>query len=729
MATVVSLGATWNTTAGNKTVVATPTLNDLIVVVHGMSGWASGDTSVVTDNNSDGLGTYTQIEANPLSTGGGTAGALWISVRNALIGSATSTTFTVTNSGDTGGGLTVLRVTGMVRVGANAVRQSMGESTQTENPPVLTFGGATLSINAIILAVFGEDNPAGVTAPTDFTEHTDTGWASPTSGIEVCSINSGKTASTYSWSGGALTDHNEVGVELDTTVPVVPSWDATHSARSHVSDLHRVHYLSRSFGHQSLSRTTAQALRGLLAASATFAVASSVALTAVPPPPIQLEGRSSAYATGRSHMVVVRGLVGQASAYAPSRAALGTLRAVAGVSASYDISRASATNAPIVNLEARSAAYSLTRTTVLMGRGLVGQSASLTADRIEISTLRALAGRSVGTSASRVAVNIGVFQPVAILPSRSATHSTSRATDLHRVHYLRRDTSYSVSRSTLSLLIGQAIPGGRSVTISTGRAVIHKYAHLSETYSYWLSRAQLNLVSLQAIQGRSVSLSTSRVAMQLLRPLSGGTAATLSISRAIVGVVRENLRGHSAIYSISRTPVQLGIAGIAGRDLALLVSRVVLSTAKLPQLQGTVRTGSLSTVLLSGTWALRGASSAHSASRSQVQVARGLLGSEISILASQGALSVARLRFLEGRSSAYHPTRAVVVIGGIVFLELPGQSASYSVGTAEVRVSMAVRVEMSSLVRYLTDDRSSNTLRMVDLSHARLHSLAETGGP
>jgi hypothetical protein len=219
MATGVDAGGTWNTTAGNKTVVATPAVNDLIVVIHGMSGWASGDNSTITDNNADGLGTYTKIGASPLSTGGGTAGALWISIRNALVGSATSTTFTATNTGDTGGGLTVLRFSGMSRVGAAAARQNTGESSATENPPTITFGATTLTDNPVVLAVMGEDNPAGVTPPTGFTEADDTGWSTPTTGIEVCWDDAGNTATLFAWSGGALTDHNEVGVELDTTAP------------------------------------------------------------------------------------------------------------------------------------------------------------------------------------------------------------------------------------------------------------------------------------------------------------------------------------------------------------------------------------------------------------------------------------------------------------------------------------------------------------------------------
>lgn len=215
MAVVSELGETWNTTAGNKTVTATPALDDLIVVVHGGSGFAGADNSTITDDQS---GTYTKIGASPLSTGGGTAGALWISIRTALIPSAVSTVFTATNDGDTGGGLTVLKVTGMSRTGASAALQNIGESTQTENPPAIAFPSATLAGNPIILGVFGEDNPPALTAPDGFTETTDTGWATPTSGIEIVFDSDGNTLSSYAWTGGALADHNEVGVELDTSV-------------------------------------------------------------------------------------------------------------------------------------------------------------------------------------------------------------------------------------------------------------------------------------------------------------------------------------------------------------------------------------------------------------------------------------------------------------------------------------------------------------------------------
>jgi hypothetical protein len=227
VATGTDAGGTWNTTAGNKTVVATPAASDLIVVVHGISTWASGDNSVITDNNSDGLGSspgYYRLGTAtvPLSNGGGTTGALWISVRNSLIGSASSTTFTATNTGDTGGGLTVLRFSGMTRRGAEAIRQSIGQSNQTANPSAIAFAAATLTTNPIVLAVMGEDSAPGQVPPTGFTEADDTGWTVPAAGIEVCWDDSGNTASTYTYqSGGAVTDHNDVGIELDAAAEAV----------------------------------------------------------------------------------------------------------------------------------------------------------------------------------------------------------------------------------------------------------------------------------------------------------------------------------------------------------------------------------------------------------------------------------------------------------------------------------------------------------------------------
>jgi len=220
MAVGTNAGQTWNTTAGNKTVVATPALNDLIVVIHGMSGQFGSDNSTITDNNSDGLGTYTKYGAgtgNPYATVGVSGIAIWFSVRDALVGSASSTTFTATNSGDTGGGLTVLRFSGMTLAGAAAVLQSVAESAQSETPPEVTFSSTTLTGNPVILATMVDDDTPNFTPPSGFTEATDTGWTTPAAGIEVCWDDSGNTATLFSWTGAlGGTAHANIGIELDT---------------------------------------------------------------------------------------------------------------------------------------------------------------------------------------------------------------------------------------------------------------------------------------------------------------------------------------------------------------------------------------------------------------------------------------------------------------------------------------------------------------------------------
>ena len=217
MATGTDKGGTWTTIAGTKGIVTTPAVNDLPVAVVGMSGWVSGDDANYSDNNAGGGGTYTKLGTAtiPLSQGGGTACALWFFVRNALITSATSTTFSAAITGDTGGGQTLLTFQGMTRTGASAIKQSIGENTQSENPPTITFGATTLTTNPVILAVMGEINPPALTPPTGFTEAEDTGYATPTTGIWIAWDDSGNAATLFSTTGGALIDHNDIGIELD----------------------------------------------------------------------------------------------------------------------------------------------------------------------------------------------------------------------------------------------------------------------------------------------------------------------------------------------------------------------------------------------------------------------------------------------------------------------------------------------------------------------------------
>src|SRR5262245_7809752 len=145
MAAVTLLGTqTFDTNSGTKTVTATPAVGDLIVLVTAHTGNTSSNAP--TDNNSDGLGTYPLVETAVKASSADTM-RFWI--RDALIGSASSTVFTHAPGTSTGGGLGVLKVTGMTRAGAAAELKSGILSNQTAATPAVSWtgGGSGLSPN------------------------------------------------------------------------------------------------------------------------------------------------------------------------------------------------------------------------------------------------------------------------------------------------------------------------------------------------------------------------------------------------------------------------------------------------------------------------------------------------------------------------------------------------------------------------------------------------------
>lgn len=215
-----TVGTTFNTTAGSKTFTGTPAANDLIVVVAVTSGLAGGTISV-TDNQG---GTYTQADVD--RTGFSTTGVLTIWVRDSLIPSASSTIFTADQTGSSGGGLTVYRLSGMTLTGASAVRSSGGQDSQgggTTPAPVLS--NTPLSTNPIIGAIGSSSNPASVTPRTGYTESigVDVGYNTPSTGMESMRLDSGESSATITWgstSGGAFAS---VAIELDASAGATPT--------------------------------------------------------------------------------------------------------------------------------------------------------------------------------------------------------------------------------------------------------------------------------------------------------------------------------------------------------------------------------------------------------------------------------------------------------------------------------------------------------------------------
>ena len=212
-AAVSLLGNTINTTAGAKTVTATPAVGDLILI----AVQVSDDTtwSAPTDNQS---GTYTQIGSTVQT--GGSVNNLALYVRNALIPAATSTIFTLANPGtDTGGGLAVIKVTGMVKHGSSAVRQSKGASAGSVGaaPATGNWTSSKITTNPVIGVVVNDSNPAALTPTGGYSELLDTGYSTRTIGIEIQSIDSGDTTNTMTWGRTSATQWGCIGVELDAT--------------------------------------------------------------------------------------------------------------------------------------------------------------------------------------------------------------------------------------------------------------------------------------------------------------------------------------------------------------------------------------------------------------------------------------------------------------------------------------------------------------------------------
>lgn len=208
-ATVAVLGTSvLNTTAGNKTITATPTVGDLIVVIT----VATGVTTSLADNGTG--GTYTQVDST--RTGFSTSGNLQMWVRNNLVSSASSTVYTATQTSSTGGGLVILRVTGMSVAGAAAVRSSGGQSTGTSGTtPAPVLSQTPLSSNPVIAAIANASNSTTTLVPrTGYTEVFDNGYNTPATGLEVNYRASGETSATLTQGGTSGTAFASIAIEL-----------------------------------------------------------------------------------------------------------------------------------------------------------------------------------------------------------------------------------------------------------------------------------------------------------------------------------------------------------------------------------------------------------------------------------------------------------------------------------------------------------------------------------
>jgi hypothetical protein len=194
---------------GNRTVAVTTAIGDLLVVFCA----ASGNTNVTptcTDNRG---GTYTRVDA---ALFGASANAMSVFVADQLAASAVSTTITVATGSNTAAELVAVAVSGMTRTSANgAIRGSGSQANQAAGTPAPALGAAALTANVTIGCVANSTSPAGMTAPTGWTERQDVGQATPSTGLEVVTRNSGFTGTTVTWGSASATPFASFVLELD----------------------------------------------------------------------------------------------------------------------------------------------------------------------------------------------------------------------------------------------------------------------------------------------------------------------------------------------------------------------------------------------------------------------------------------------------------------------------------------------------------------------------------
>lgn len=215
-ATVTHAVATASTTDATSYVSGafTPAAGDLLVafVV------ANATVAAGTMTDSQALG-FTKNTSAIYDDGGGVTATIYLFVSNATAAASSMTvTFDCTGDAATGTVIEVARVSSLTRTGSSAVlRSAVTSSGSNGNVPAATFAAAALTGNPTLGVVGNLTNPATLTPPTSWTEQSDTGFATPTTGTEYVSRDSGFTGTVITWGSSSASNYGVVIVEMDTS--------------------------------------------------------------------------------------------------------------------------------------------------------------------------------------------------------------------------------------------------------------------------------------------------------------------------------------------------------------------------------------------------------------------------------------------------------------------------------------------------------------------------------
>jgi hypothetical protein len=162
-------------------------------------------------------GTYSPIKTILHNT---SADSVTAFVRNSTVAATTTSTLTYACvSAATGCIMQVAQVATMTRSGLGAIRQSQGVNNVAVSTsiPTAVFTVSCLTGNPTLGVVGNVSNPPTLTAPTSWTEVSDTGYATPSSGAEYVTRDSGFTGVTVAWGNSSASPFGIIVLELDTT--------------------------------------------------------------------------------------------------------------------------------------------------------------------------------------------------------------------------------------------------------------------------------------------------------------------------------------------------------------------------------------------------------------------------------------------------------------------------------------------------------------------------------
>lgn len=204
----VSTASTSNTTS-YASGSFTPGASELLVVFV-----TASDTAAVDATLSDSQGLGFSLVATGLKNS--STDRVYAFVANALAAaSAMTVTFDCSSDAATGAIIQVAGVSGMTLTGFKAIRQVAIAENQSAGTPTISFNLAALTGNPTLGLIGNSTNAAGMTAPTNWTEKDDTGYATPTTGAEYVSRDSGFTSTGITWGSSSASAYGGIIIELN----------------------------------------------------------------------------------------------------------------------------------------------------------------------------------------------------------------------------------------------------------------------------------------------------------------------------------------------------------------------------------------------------------------------------------------------------------------------------------------------------------------------------------